>query len=89
VVSDDKQAWRAWRRTASGWYFGVGGTDTLEHHWQYDGPVAPTQFPSDMAQGWVNVTTQSASPEWARNDEPPTQVKGPNIGWPVSIPLRA
>jgi hypothetical protein len=74
---------QAWRRTASGWYFGVGGVHTLEQRWQYDGPIAPSQFPSEKAQGWINVTTKSASPEWAKSDEPPTQVKGPNVGWPI------
>jgi len=60
-----------------------GGTDVLEHHWQYDGPIAPRQFPSDNAPDWTDVTRKSASPEWAKNDEPPTQVKGPNVGWPI------
>ena len=83
VVRKDGRAWRAWRRTASGWYFGVGGTDTLAHRWQYDGPIAPSSFPSVNTPGWTDVTRRSASPEWTKNDEPPMQFKGPNVGWPI------
>lgn len=74
AVRKDKQAWRAWRQTSGGWYFGVGGTSTLEHQWQYDGPTAPAGFPSERAAGWFNATIGASSPEWMHNDEAPTRV---------------
>lgn len=74
VVRDDRRAWYAWRRTPGGWYFGVGGTANLEYQWQYDGATPPHGFPSAKAPGWVNSTFGSSSPEWAKNDEPPTRV---------------
>ncbi|MGJ9412886.1 hypothetical protein ACHAAC_09270 [Aeromicrobium sp. CF4.19] len=71
VVRNDRQAWRAWRRTPAGWYFGVGGTANVEDQWQYDGSMPPNRFPSTKSPGWVNATSGSSSPEWAKNDEPP------------------
>ncbi len=74
VVRKDKQAWQAWRKCPNGWYFGIGGTRTLEHQWQYDGATPPAGFPSDKSPGWVNASLHASSPEWAKNDEPPNRV---------------
>lgn len=74
LVRKDGQAWRAWRRTPGGWYFGVGGMPTPVHQWQYDGPTAPSGFPAARADGWVNATTGESSPEWLHNDEVPSRI---------------
>lgn len=74
VVREDWQAWRAWRQTPCGLYFGVGGTAKLEYQWQYDGTMPPKGFPSAKSPGWVNATIGFSSPEWTKNDEPPTRV---------------
>ena len=74
VVSKNKQTWRAWRQTPSGWYFGVGGTTAPLHQWQYDGSTPPLGFPSERAKGWVNATLNPSSPEWAKDDAPPMRI---------------
>lgn len=74
VVRKDRQAWRAWRETPGGWYLGVGGTAKLEYQWQYDGLTPPNGFPSAKSPGWVNATIGVSSPEWTKNDEPPSRV---------------
>jgi hypothetical protein len=71
LVRKDKQAWRAWRKTPCGWYFGVGGTSNVDEMWQYDGAEPPHAFPSRDADGWVNAESEPSSPEWAMDDEPP------------------
>lgn len=68
-VRKDKQAWRAWRRTKGGWYFGVGGTKKLEDEWQYFGPNPPTEFPSVNSLTWVNATSTTSLLEWSHYDE--------------------
>jgi hypothetical protein len=44
-VSDDGQAWYAWRRTISGWCFALGASGPPMEHWEYDGPEPPQDFP--------------------------------------------
>ncbi len=77
-VRRDGQAWRAWRQTPGGWYFGVGGTRELLHQWQYDGPNPPSGYPSPKSPGWINTTLDDNSPEWRQDDEPPNQVIKPS-----------
>lgn len=67
VVRKDRQAWRAWRQTPSGYYFGVGGTKDLHAQWQYDGPTPPSGFPGADAR-WRNATASPSSPEWEQHD---------------------
>lgn len=76
-VRKDGRAWRAWRRTPGGWWFGVGGTAEPLDQWQYDGASEPTTFPSPKSRGWVNTSKGRSSPEWAHDDDPPKWVKFP------------
>jgi len=69
-VRKDKQAWRAWRQTLSGWYFGVGGTPDLNYMWQYEGFEPPDSFPIDNDPWWVNASVRESSAEWSKDDEP-------------------
>lgn len=73
VVRDDKQAWRAWRETPSGYVFAVGGTRDVDAQWQYDGLTPPAGFPSERG-GWRNTTREAGSAEWEAvepTDRPP------------------
>lgn len=67
-VRKDGQAWVAWRRTPSGWYFAIGGTKHLDTQWQYDGAEPPTSFPHPKGQGWRNTTVNPSSDEWSVAD---------------------
>lgn len=44
-VADDGQSWYAWRRTITGWCFGIGAAEPPPDQWLYDGPEPPDQFP--------------------------------------------
>lgn len=50
-VSDDEQSWWAWRRTVSGWCFGIGAT-ALDSQWCYDGAQPPAAGPAEAAEFW-------------------------------------
>ena len=51
-VSEDGQAWFAWRRTVTGWCFAIGAAGPPPDEWTYDGPVPPDGFPGrDPAWG--------------------------------------
>jgi hypothetical protein len=67
-VRKDGQAWMAWRRTPSGWYFAIGGTKDLNAQWQYDGNRPPSTFPSPKNQNWRNATVGHSSDEWSAPD---------------------
>lgn len=67
-VSKDKQSWRAWRQTAGGWYFAVGGTRDLDSEWEFDGPIPPSGFPGLDHAEWVNASRSPSSPEWPAHD---------------------
>lgn len=45
VLSEDGQSWFAWRRTVTGWCFGIGSAGPPPDQWVYDGPEPPTGFP--------------------------------------------
>lgn len=47
AVSEDGQAWYAWRRTVSGWCFALGASGPPPNQWEYDGPEAPQGFPGE------------------------------------------
>jgi hypothetical protein len=54
-VSRSGQSWFGWRRTPSGWYFGIGASAELRDEWYYDGPEAPASFPaSGRGHGWAD-----------------------------------
>lgn len=80
IVRHDGKAWRAWRQVPNGWWFGIGGTSNEASEWRYDGPEAPTGFPSSKSGRWVDATIQESSAEWQKDDEPPTFVRQP-IDW--------
>lgn len=44
-VRKDGQAWYAWRRTVSGWSFGIGAGTAPPDQWFYDGPEPPDGYP--------------------------------------------
>lgn len=75
VVSADKQAWRAHRRTPSGLVFGVGGTTepgdekSLLDEWRYVGSEPPANFPGPNRLCWLNRTYGDNHPEWVQPDE--------------------
>ncbi|QNE35872.1 hypothetical protein [Leifsonia shinshuensis] len=76
-TSKDRRTWAAWRRTAGGYFFGVGGrTDNIYQLWLYDGVDAPAGFPQAGASGW-ETDTESLSLEWQKDDNPPPEVLAP------------
>jgi hypothetical protein len=44
-VSNDGQAWWAWRRTVTGWCFAIGANEIPPDQWLYDGADPPNGFP--------------------------------------------
>jgi hypothetical protein len=46
-VSDEGQAWWAWRRTATGWCFAIGAAGAPPDEWLFDGPEPPAGFPGE------------------------------------------
>lgn len=63
LVSDDKQAYRAWRRTVTGWVFGIGARDGKPEKWVYDGPEPPDRFPEEDAK-WDLFGSQGIAKNW-------------------------
>lgn len=54
IVSEVKKngrAWFAWRRTVSGWCFGIGATGRPPDRWVYEGAEPPSGYPKKDA-GW-------------------------------------
>jgi hypothetical protein len=51
-VAADGQAWYAWRRTVTGWFFAIGAAGAPPDQWEYDGPQPPAGFPrEDLSWG--------------------------------------
>lgn len=46
-VTDDGQMWWAWRRTSSGWCFGIGAMAPPPDEWLYEGPEPPQRGPAE------------------------------------------
>ena len=44
-VSEDGQAWFAYRRTVTGWCFAIGAAGPPPDQWEYDGQNPPRGFP--------------------------------------------
>ena len=66
-VARDGQAWYAWRRTVTGWCFGIGASAPPPNQWEFDGPQPPKGFPGrDRSWG----TDPFASGTGANWDEP-------------------
>jgi len=68
-IRGDGRAWRAWRATAGGYVFAVGGLpDSV--WWEYDDDEAPTAYPGEGDHRWINRLEHEASEEWGQNDDP-------------------
>jgi hypothetical protein len=63
-VRKDGQAWYAYRRTPSGYIFGIGAVGTPLAEWYHAGFEPPTGYPGS-ARGWVNERPQ----EWKAEAE--------------------
>jgi hypothetical protein len=64
-VAKDKRAWYGWRRTVTGWVFGIGGNqENLAARWRYDGAEAPNEYPGNGSTVWSN---ELVSDETAKN----------------------
>ena len=61
-VSKSRKAYRAWRRTPSGWCFAVGRSNRGATTHYYDGPEPPTIFPPKPP--WSHAETLN----WAIGD---------------------
>lgn len=45
TVAPDGQSWWAWRRTVTGWVFGIGALEAPNDRWEFDGPDVPSGGP--------------------------------------------
>lgn len=45
TVSRNGRSWFAWRRTAGGWYFGIGAAAPPPDRWTYEGEAPPESIP--------------------------------------------
>lgn len=58
-VRNDGQAWRAWRRTITGWVFAAGATGPAPDQWFFDGPEPPKSYPG--SDGWPSSPFEQGS----------------------------
>jgi hypothetical protein len=70
-MTPDRQRWRAWRRTESGWVLGrAGATGWTE--WYYAGGEPPSSWPGEAESQWSERDDESedivAPPDWANRD---------------------
>jgi hypothetical protein len=64
-ISDDGQSWYAYRLTVGGWYFAVGSNGPRSmprNKWHYDGPEAPSNWPTTNT--WDVVPGGNQSKNW-------------------------
>jgi hypothetical protein len=61
-VADDGGSWYAYRRTVSGWCFGVGAAGPPPDQWCYDGPSPPSDFPTE--QEWSQFGVGKFAEHW-------------------------
>lgn len=61
-VAADGQAWYAYRRTISGWYFAIGAAESPPDQWCYDGAEPPTDFPND--ESWSRFGVGEVATHW-------------------------
>ncbi len=62
LVSKNRRAWYAWRRTPSGWCFGIGSAKEPWDQWFFDGPDPP-KGPPGKSPGWRS-SFDDPSPDW-------------------------
>lgn len=48
-VSRDGQRWYAARESVTGWWLAIGASGPPPDEWLYDGPAAPTTFPTEAS----------------------------------------
>jgi len=61
-VAADGQAWYAYRRTISGWYFAIGAAEVPPDQWCYDGDEPPAGFPND--ESWSRFGVGEMAAHW-------------------------
>lgn len=70
LLRKDRNAWRVWRMTSGGWFFGIGGTPNVDEKWTYFGAEAPTVFPRENHLNWFSDLKDAPCEEWIKNDSP-------------------
>jgi len=71
-TTPDRQQWRAWRKTISGWILGRAGRagEDSWKEWYFAGPTAPIGWPGDP--DWIERSEEfaaiAAPPDWAIAD---------------------
>jgi len=70
-LAKNARSWFAWRKTAGGYYFAVGGSKDVDAHWQYDGSEKPIGISYPSSNGWVNITTDEKHLEWRTHIDQP------------------
>jgi hypothetical protein len=63
-VSTDGQSWYAWRRTITGWVFGIGASAPPPDQWLYDGEEPPAGYPRQDPVWGSDPFDQEAGPNW-------------------------
>lgn len=63
-VSEDGQAWYAWRRTISGWCFAIGASGPPPDQWEYDGPEPPGGYPGKNQDWGKSAFSDEVNPNW-------------------------
>jgi len=63
-VSNDGQAWYAWRRTVTGWCFAIGAAGPPPDQWEYDGPEPPHGFPGRDRRWGERPFSDGVNPNW-------------------------
>jgi hypothetical protein len=74
-VTEDGQAWYAWRRTITGWCFAIGASAPPPDQWEFDGPEPPRGFPGQDAAWGENPFAWEANRNWG---EPMTESENGN-----------
>lgn len=70
LLSKNGNAWRVWRMTPGGWFFGIGGTSNVDEKWTYFGAEAPASFPGENHPNWFNDLKDASCEEWIKDDRP-------------------
>lgn len=60
-VSSDGQSWYGYRRTVTGWVFGIGANGAPPNRHYFDGPEPPSEFPGDSSV-WADESV--VLPNW-------------------------
>lgn len=65
TVSADAQSWWAWRRTVTGWVFGIGADGPPPSTYLYDGPIPPDNGPANGGSAaWRSELDPDQPPNW-------------------------